>query len=272
MSRLIRRPATAFVLLAFTLTWSAWLPMVMQPERFRFLHFAGSLGPACAAIVLTAVTAGPEGLRALGSAVIRWNGRCLAVAVALPIVLLAAGMAASALAGSPADLNRLLESSELGGVGPGLIVLEIMFFGFGEEVGWRGFLIPQLESAGRTPYAATTMFIGVWALWHLPLFWYDQGLGQMSPLMVPGWLVSIAMSSYLITWLFHRSGRSIAVVAVFHGTVDLVSITPASTVVSLIVVNAGLITAAILAVTRSNLLFTRPDGGAQPVPRTAQLR
>ena len=77
----------------------------------------------------------------------------------------------------------------------------------------------------------------------------------MSPFMVPGWLISILhssylFSSYLITWLFHRSGNSLLVIAVFHGVVDLVSLTPASNTFTLVTVNAGLIAAAVAVVIR----------------------
>jgi hypothetical protein len=251
-----RRPAVAFVLLAFGLTWAAWIPMALQPDRLSHLHFLGSLGPAVAAIIITAATTGRAGIRALGAAAVRWNGRWLAFAIAVPVMLFAVGLLASHATGSHPDLDRLFESPEYGHLGPGLIALEIIFFGYGEELGWRGFLIPRLESGGRTPYAATTIFIGVWATWHVPLFFYSHGLGSMSVFMIPGWLVSIALSSYLITWLFHRSGNSILVVAVFHGVVDLVSITPASTVLALITLNAGLIAVAIVVITRSQVLFT----------------
>lgn len=255
MTIIARRPVTAFLLLTFGLTWATWIPMVLAPDRFSHLHLLGSLGPAIAAIIVTTATTGSSGIRALGASALRWNGRWLAFAIALPVGLFAVGLLASRTTGSHPELDRLFESPEYGYVGPGLIALEILFFGYGEELGWRGFLIPRLEAGGRSPYAATTMFIPVWAAWHLPLFFYAHGLGSMSLIMIPGWLISIALSSYLITWLFHRSRNSILVIAVFHGVVDLVSITPTSTVLALITVNAGLIAAAIIVVTRSQTLF-----------------
>lgn len=41
------------------------------------------------------------------------------------------------------------------------------FFGFGEELGWRGYLLPKLLPLGRLK---THLLLGViWSLWHLPL-------------------------------------------------------------------------------------------------------
>ena len=41
------------------------------------------------------------------------------------------------------------------------------FFGFGEELGWRGYLLPKLMPLGK---ARATLIGGViWGLWHAPL-------------------------------------------------------------------------------------------------------
>src|SRR5215470_13375397 len=53
----------------------------------------------------------------------------------------------------------------------GLVLLSMIAIGllgaFGEELGWRGFLLPKLIAIGFShPYAVTGL---VWACWHLPL-------------------------------------------------------------------------------------------------------
>ena len=42
-------------------------------------------------------------------------------------------------------------------------------FGFGEELGWRGYLLPKLMVLGKP--RAYLLVGGVWGLWHLPLVW-----------------------------------------------------------------------------------------------------
>jgi uncharacterized protein len=90
-----------------------------------------------------------------------------------------------------------------------------------------------------------------WAAWHVPLFFYSYGLSTMSPWLIPGWLLSLLFGAYLATWLYLSSGRSLLVVAVFHGVIDLVSITPASSTATLVTVHAGLIAAAVVVVVRT---------------------
>jgi hypothetical protein len=53
-----------------------------------------------------------------------------------------------------------------------------------------------------------------------------------------------------VTWFYRSSRNSLLVVAVPHGVIDLVSITPAATTEPLIVVNPGLIGAAVFVVVR----------------------
>ena len=44
----------------------------------------------------------------------------------------------------------------------------------GEEIGWRGFLLPHLQQR-RSPLLASLIVGAVWFVWHLPLF---TGLGR----------------------------------------------------------------------------------------------
>lgn len=242
--------ATRFFVLAYALTWLAWLPMLLDPDRWAAMHYLGSLGPAVAAVVLTAVDRGRPGLRDLARRMTAAPPRWVLLAIALPLVLFTLGAGLSALLGNPLDPSRLLGSREYPGIGWLVIPLEILFFGYGEEVGWRGYALDALQAPGRSAYAATTWLALLWAGWHLPLFLYADGLASLPLLMIPGWFLSILFGAYLVTWFYRSSRNSLLVVAVLHGVIDLVSITPAATTVTLIVVNAGLIAAAVFVVVR----------------------
>jgi uncharacterized protein len=52
----------------------------------------------------------------------------------------------------------------------------------GEEIGWRGFLVPEL--AKRHGFAVTAIISGlVWAVWHYPIFLLANGYsgGDLPP-------------------------------------------------------------------------------------------
>lgn len=52
---------------------------------------------------------------------------------------------------------------------PGFMVFLLIYIGFGEEIGWRGFALPRFQRClgSIRGSVATGLF---WALWHLPLF------------------------------------------------------------------------------------------------------
>ena len=96
----------------------------------------------------------------------------------------------------------------------------LIFFGFGEEVGWRGFALPRLQMKlnALTSSLILTVF---WALWHLPLFFYRPGYTTMGIPGIFGWVFSLLTGSILSTWLYNSSRGSIFVCAVFHSTIDV---------------------------------------------------
>jgi membrane protease YdiL (CAAX protease family) len=93
-------------------------------------------------------------------------------------------------------------------------------YGYGEEMGWRGFALPRLQatmSALRASFVVTV----AWAAWHLPLFAFSPGLSNLGLGGTVGWLISLALGSILLTWLFNSSGGSVAAVAFFHACLDV---------------------------------------------------
>ncbi len=88
----------------------------------------------------------------------------------------------------------------------------------GEEIGWRGFLLPRLLPMGTVP-AIVVMGV-IWALWHAPLIL----LGYNYP-AGPRWWALTCMSGMCIAlgpvlaWLRLRT-RSIWPCALFHGAIN----------------------------------------------------
>ncbi len=76
----------------------------------------------------------------------------------------------------------------------------------GEELGWRGFLVPQLAKVASFPRVALISG-GIWALWHMPLIiWADyRGAGPVwySVICFAVLVVGIA---FLFAWMRLKSG------------------------------------------------------------------
>jgi len=76
----------------------------------------------------------------------------------------------------------------------------------GEEIGWRGFLVPQL--AKNHSYAATSIIVGIiWSLWHYPILLFaDYNNGAPAWFSLTCFTVLVISISFAFTWLRLKSG------------------------------------------------------------------
>ncbi len=104
-----------------------------------------------------------------------------------------------------------------------------MFFAAGEEIGWRGFLYPQLKARfGRV----RALIIGgvIWGVWHWPLIWligYNYG-AEYFGYPVAGMLLFCVITTALgiiCEWLYEKSG-SIWTTSIFHGSFNAAATIP----------------------------------------------
>lgn len=220
----------AFVALAYLLSWLWWVPMalaggVVQPGQGWPTHLPGLMGPAVAAFVVTGVTEGRTGLAGLWSRVIRWRVGWVGYGVVAVTVLMAF---LPLVTGAGLGRDSYLTYSGAPIVG-GWVVLYVLFVnGFGEEIGWRGFLADALLRRHSRGVTALIVWV-IWGTWHLPLFWVvgtfrDLGVGG-----IVGWAVGLGFGSGFLTWLYQSASHSILIVALWHTAYNFTTATQAST-------------------------------------------
>jgi len=229
---------TVYVLLTAVLTWAMWLPLLAQTQGWiggppqPVLHLLGSLGPAVAGTVVIGAVHGRAALADLARRVGAWRRRRWAWAFALgvpPLLLIfAAGVSALASGQSFTDLDwsAFGRSEEFAALPvPVYWLANLVFFGFGEEIGWRGFLQPQLERRHPTVLAANFVAI-VWAAWHVPLFGITPSYRAMPAIGFVGFAASIWVASWIFAWLSRLARGSLLIVAVFHSWFDIATTSP----------------------------------------------
>ncbi len=221
-----RAPVTAYFVLAFAFSWAITAIMIARyngsVDAPGWLHYLVAWGPALAALVVTALTEGVSGIRALIGQMFRWQfgGRGWLFAAGSPLLLLAAAVLISTVTtGVLPDLNRLGVVDYLGDIGiPAALIVWFLSFGLGEEIGWRGFAQQRLEP--KRGLLVSTLWIGViWACWHLPHFFYKDTFIQMGLAGFPFYVVNIVPGAIVLGWLYSRT-KSILAVAVWHGLFD----------------------------------------------------
>jgi hypothetical protein len=89
----------------------------------------------------------------------------------------------------------------------------------GEEIGWRGFLLPALLRRMR-PLAAAVVLGVVWGLWHLPID-LAAGFGLHGVGAVVARVIFAVPLSILFTWFFLRSGGSMLVALLLHTSINV---------------------------------------------------
>ena len=113
-----------------------------------------------------------------------------------------------------------------------------------------------------------------WAVWHLPDYFVDEGLGIEQLVTAPAFLVfefiSLFFARVLIVWLYSMTGRSVLLVAIFHASFDAsiselsFDIIPGSDVARLLIFLGVIVLAAtaVIIATRGQFAERRPSLGA----------
>lgn len=205
-----RRPLTTFLILAFLLSWYPWVLALVRGTTTG----PNPLGPFVAALIVTALASGKTAVRAFLAKLVAWRARprYYLVALGLPVLLCALAAALTASIGHGTMKPAAIAWPEL----VERFIFIFLFIGLGEEPGWRGFALPELQRR-HSPLTATLILAAVWAVWHLPL------IGTEFPWpIVPAFAVSLLGGALVQTWLFNRTEGSILLQMLFHATVNTV--------------------------------------------------
>lgn len=244
------RPIIVFVVLAYALAWLAALPLWLggglRDPLFGVYAVLMMFTPAVAALIVSRFVDRPASIpRELGLVQVRPVGRFLlylGLGLVVPVVLVMGALIVGSWLGVyPADFENfsgfeaaLREQTEAVGTPMPAIPIGILvaaqFFNIfigtiintvpalGEELGWRGWLLPRLMPLGAP--AAIVVSGVVWGLWHAPLillgYNYPDG---------PGWLGVLAMCGMcmvfggVFAWLRLRSD-SVWPAALAHGALN----------------------------------------------------
>ncbi len=102
----------------------------------------------------------------------------------------------------------------------GLGTLQSLLSATGEELGWRGFLVPTL--ARTMSFRRTALVSGsIWAAWHVPLIvGADYNAGTPSWYSVPCFAIMVVSLAFPLAWLRLRSG-SVWPAAILHASHNL---------------------------------------------------
>lgn len=227
-----RYPLATYIALAYGLSWAYWIPLALRGAHVTpggsETHFPGLLGPGLAAFIVTALIDGGAGVSALWRRlwlVSRPSGRFWLYTLSPVLFLLLALLIARWLHRLPpmgdlwvfSGLPRLPLAS--------VLILVLLFNGYGEETGWRGFALSRLQARFGPVFGPVVLGL-LWAGWHVPTFWTIEGYSSMTlPILVFGFGLGIICGSIVLAEVVDRTGGSVLAASVWHLTYNMTSAT-----------------------------------------------
>lgn len=228
MSNFVKKyPSISMYVLASILGVGMLAPIIagMVPTDSIMLLIA-AYSASLTGVILTAIVSGKAGLREMFGRLRIWRvgiGWWAFALFALVPMYLGGMVLGNLFIGSSLDLSHV----------PPLymfIPLFIMKFfvdaGLGEELGWRGFLLPRIQA--RHNALVSSIIVGiVWGMWHLPFFIIDLGLPPYYELgqaygVIPslsGFIIFFLIPwTILYTWVYNNTKGSLLLAFVFHSS------------------------------------------------------
>jgi len=217
-------PAISMFVLSFVIgTGISFL--VINGTLAKSFFFLAASSASITGIILTAIVAGRSGLRDLFGRIMIWRveGRWWAFALFAMLGVVILGKVFNAITG--------LDPLDFSGAPQGLVMLIPIFLmqvfsaGFGEELGWRGFLLPRIQ--GRFNALKAGLIVGaLHGLWHIPMF-FIEGLSPyqemveligLVPAILGYGLFYVTSWSILYTCLLNNTKGSMLLIFAHHAS------------------------------------------------------
>jgi membrane protease YdiL (CAAX protease family) len=215
------KPIPYFFLIACLFSWIVWIPLALSrsgliPVQLPMpLYFLGAFGPMIGALICSkkySISSPKQLFKQLFTfkTGIQWY----LAALLLPFFLYAIS----------ASLVYFLYPNESfqfnAPLGVVTALFSMLFIVVGEELGWRGFALPFLQ----TKYTAlkSSFYVGLmWGIWHFPAFFVSGIFDSTALLLLSflGFMILIIAFSIIFTWVHNSSGGITFLAVLLHAAV-----------------------------------------------------
>lgn len=223
MEFLKRRSLIIGLFLMFLYTWTIDLSNSgVLPFQFPYaVYITLGWGFIFVSLLMTGLTLGKGAAIGLLKRFLTWRVGWkwyLVAGLLLPALQLASVLLTSGMTGRSVDFSTVM-AYKIFGRSSNLLLLILPWLLFeavanGEEMGWRGYVLPRLQT--RYSALVSSLIVGVlWGAWHLPKFLGNNADAERSF----GWFVVAHMAlAVLYTWLYNNTHGSLLLVTLFHAS------------------------------------------------------
>ncbi|WP_336769828.1 type II CAAX endopeptidase family protein [Bacillus bombysepticus] len=229
-------PLTSFFVMAYLFSWVVLIPFILsqwgilpKTKSFDIFFFANTfVGPMLAAYIMIQTLEGKGAWRKLLKSIFsikigfKWY---LFTLIALPasmflgMVILNGGMPTFRVLNTEFYVTYLIS----------FVVIFFLGGPFPEEIGWRGFALPRLQSKFG-PLKASLLLAVLWAFWHLPHFLTAAQRGgpgtdlSVLYLHLPIFIFMCFPITIILTWMYNCHRGNLFIVMLAHASVNAFSL------------------------------------------------
>jgi len=203
-----------------------------EHRTIAMIFYAAPFGPLVGVLVAAAVEGGKDGVLELWRKLSTWRvaGRIVLAVVFINLVVTLVP-AILAMASGIATVDALFIAVPFTGY-PLLFGFQLLTSGLGEEVGWRGYMLPRLLARNNNE---KTLWISglIWAVWHYPfvIFLFLDNMaalpvGQQVMMVLfslAGFTMTIIGQGFIYAWLINNGG-SVFWAVVYHALSNTLAI------------------------------------------------
>ena len=227
VKKLRQHQVVAYVILTFLFTWLCWSISFTSSNQSisGVFRIVGSFMPSVVAVTFSACFFGKRGMKELLKKIIVWKISPLYYVFA--IFYTAASVFIPSFICTMLGLDyRVYFGTQLAGISltsPFMVFacfFAVMFFGgpVGEELGWRGFVLPRLQKR-FSPITASIIIGVIWSCWHIPMFLVHAEGYDISFIR---YLFETIWLAILFTWLYNHTKGSLLIPILFHSVDNFV--------------------------------------------------
>lgn len=214
MNNYIRKyPATTFYITTFLLSGiMILLNIFVFPGTQKFALTLPQLAPAIIAIIFILLTKGQDGLNKLFKHfyVSRENYKWIILSILVPIVAVSASYIVYSIVYDGSVKLPVVDKLSV----YLYYLVGIIIGSIGEEVGWRGFMLPHLQSKYK-PLVSSLILGFFWGVWHI-----NVEFGLLGYLLN---VIIVMELSILFTWLYNKTKGNLFIAVVFHTVINIMT-------------------------------------------------
>ena len=222
------KPVILFVLLTYIISWAFIYPsfqMILHSKNkdippLAFIGLIGQYGPTIIALVIVTWFYGKSDCKNLLRKYLQWKQplKWYLFVLLLPVLIRFAATLSTSFSGYK---NQFAITTESFYMLPVFLLIALPFGPLGEELGWRGFLLPELLK--KNNWVVSSLVTGcVWTVWHLASFTLPgaalPSVFEVNAFTLFLYFLETLFKSFILTFVYLKTNGNLILAILLHAS------------------------------------------------------